>query len=106
MYRSSTPSTAGSSATIRRSARRQTARATCSAAPAGLPPARMKRRSGGSSASNRSISLLEPRHIVVSERRLRDASGDLLAGIGQLRAEREQIALEMNELGVDVRVGA
>ena len=38
-----------------RSARRQTVRATCSAAPAGVPPARMKRRSGGMTASYSSI---------------------------------------------------
>ena len=51
----SVDSTGGSSETMRRSARRQTARARCSAAPPGLPPARMNRRSGGTSSSKRSI---------------------------------------------------
>ena len=73
---------------MRRSARRQTVRATCSAAPAGDPPARMKRRSGGRSASSRSI---------VRSRRATSASpsdalatrlGDRVGRIGELGAER------------------
>ena len=63
-------------------------------------------RSGGSSASNRSISCSSRVDVVVAERGLRDAGGELLAGIGQLRAEREQVALEPHELGVDVGIGA
>jgi hypothetical protein len=50
--------------------------------------------------------LLEPRHIVVAKHGFRDPGGELFAGIGQLRAEREQIALEVNQLGLDLRVGA
>ena len=91
---------------MRRSARRQTARATC------------KRRARGTAArqdepaQRRQLrlvpidQLLEPRHIVVPKRGLRDAGGDLFTGIGELRAEREQVALETHELGVDFGVGA
>ncbi len=59
-YRISTGSTAGSSATMARSARRQTARATWSAAPQGVPPARMKFRSGGRLGLHAIDQLLEP----------------------------------------------
>ena len=67
-------------ATIARSARRQIVRATCSAAPAGDPPARMNRRSGGSSASRLIDPALEPRDVVGADRRLGDAFGDPAAG--------------------------
>ena len=82
-------------------------RATWSAAPAGAPPARMNRRSGGSSASRRSISALEP----CRRRRRRatalvDARRDPLARIGQLRAEREQVALNANERLVEIGIEA
>ena len=42
-----------------------------------MPPARMKRRSGGSSASSRSISCFEPRDVVVADDRLGHARGEL-----------------------------
>ena len=64
---------------MRRSARRQTVRARCSAAAAGVPPGRMKRRSGGSSASSLSI---QPSRRATSSRPdgdLRHARGDALA---------------------------
>ena len=80
-----------------RSARRQTVRATCSAAPACDPPARMKRRSGGSAASSASI---HPSSRVMSaggDRRLRHPIRDLVSGIRQPRAEREQIPLDLLE---------
>ena len=87
-----------------RSARRQTVRATCSAAPAGAPPARMKRRSGGS--SRRSVDpALEPRDVLRRDRGFRDASGDAVRRIGEPRAEREQVALDLLELRRDVAVG-
>ena len=63
----------------------------------------MKRRSGGSSASNRSISCFEPRDVVVADHRLGDARGELVRRIGELGAEREQIALDRDDLGVEVR---
>ena len=86
---------------MRRSARRQTVRATWSAAPAGVPPARMKRRSGGSSSSSRSISCFEPDDVVVGDDGFGDARRELVGGIGELRAEREQIALNAHELFVE-----
>ena len=91
---------------MRRSARRQTARATCSAAPAGLPPARMNRRSGGNSASYRSITCSSRVTSSSPKRGLGDAGGQFFAGIGELRAEREQVLLETHELGIDFGVGA
>ena len=83
---------------MRRSARRQTVRATCSAAPAGAPPARMKRRSGGSSASSRSISCSSRATSSSPSAAFVTRGGDLVAGIGELGAEREQIALNVHEL--------
>jgi hypothetical protein len=50
--------------------------------------------------------LLEPRHIVVSERGFGHASGDLFTRIGQLRAEREKITLQTNEFVGDFTVSA
>ena len=50
--------------------------------------------------------LLEPHHIVVSERGFGHASGDLFTRIGQLRPEREEIALQANEFVRDFTVGA
>ena len=97
-------STGGVSAVMRRSARRHTVRATCSEAPAGVPPARMNRRRGVSSPSKRSISAssrsTSPLPRTVFETRAATASDR----IGQLRAEREQVALNVDERNVDVLV--
>ena len=48
--------------------------------------------------------LLEPLDVAGGQRRLGDAVGDLVGRIGQLRAEREQVALDADELGVEVGV--
>ena len=78
-----------------RSARRQIVRARCSAAPACDPPARMKRRSGGSADSSASIQPSSRAMSAGGDRRLRHAVRDLVAGIRQPRAEREQIPLDL-----------
>ena len=64
----------------------------------------MKRRSGGSSALEPIDQLLEPQR----RRRRRCTAlvtrgGELVGGIGELGAEREQIALQRDELGVERR---
>ena len=48
--------------------------------------------------------LFEPRDVCVGDHRLLDPRRELLARIGELRAEREQIALDRDDLGVDRRV--
>ena len=58
----------------------------------------MKRRSGGSSALEPIDQLLEPQDVVVVDHGLGDARRELVGGIGELGAEREQIALERDQL--------
>jgi len=48
----------------------------------------------------------EPRDVGVADRRLGDARRELLARIGELRAEREQIALDLRDGGGDRRLEA
>src|SRR5262249_36626221 len=48
--------------------------------------------------------LLESRDVEVGDYRLLHARRQLLAGIGQLRAEREQVALDRDQLGADRRI--
>ena len=72
----------------RRSARRQTVRATCSAAAFGVPPGRMKARSGSSSAFavvDRALELLDAR--VVDARLLEMLAHLLGIGRGEQRAD-------------------
>ena len=51
--------------------------------------------------------LLEARDVGVAEGRLGDAGGELVGGIGELGAEREQVALDAGErlvgIGIDAR---
>ena len=49
--------------------------------------------------------LLEPDDVVVADDRFGDARRELVGRIGELRAEREQIALDLDELGVERRIG-
>ena len=108
-YRTSTPvRTAGSSATMRRSARRHTARARCSAAPVGAAAGQDEdRRRGGSSASVPVDELLPAASTSSSsERRLGDYAPRFISpGVGQPRAEareQEYPAGGGRGLGVDV----
>ena len=47
---------------------------------------------------------LEPRDVGVGDRSFRDAAGDRARRVGQARAEREQVALDLQERFVDVRI--
>src|SRR5262249_52531693 len=49
--------------------------------------------------------LLEPGHVRIGNHRLADARRQLVAGVGQLGAEREQVALDGSNLGAAHRVG-
>ena len=89
-----------------RSARRQTVRARCSNAPAGQPPGRMNRRSGGRSALEPSIA---PSSRVTSSTSIAAFStraGNPVRGIGEHGAEREQDRAESaSQYLVDVGAG-
>ena len=84
---------------MRRSARRQIVRARCSDAATGLPPARMNRRSGGNSLSKRSITSSSRCASASVIARLRHAAGDLVAGIGEHRADGVQVPLQRLRAG-------
>ena len=49
---------------------------------------------------------LEPLHVIVSKRGLGHTRRDFVAGIGQLGAQREQIALQAHEHRIDLRISA
>ena len=81
-------------------------RATCSAAPAGGAAGEneaAQRRQLGLEPIDQ---LLEPEDVVVVDHRLGDARGEFVGGIGELGAEREQIALERDQLRIERRIDA
>ena len=82
--------------TMARSALRQTVREKCSKAPARLPPGRMNRRSGGSSASSRSIAVFEPRNVGARHGDFRSVR-DFPSRIGQASPNREEVFLKLLE---------
>jgi len=80
---------------MRRSARRQTVRATCSAAPGRGAAGRMMKRAQRRQLGFEPVDqLLEPDNVRVVDHRLGHARGELVGGIGELGAEREEIALQ------------
>ena len=90
----------------RRSARRQTVRATWSAAAFGVPPGRMNARSGSSSASPSSIARSSSRDARVVDARLLEMLAHLVADRAWRGARRgEEIALDGDEHLVDARHG-
>ena len=89
---------------MRRSARRQMVLATWRVAPAGDPPARMNRRSGGTSWLELIDEAFEPRHGLVAECGLGHPGRDPIGWIGKLGAEREQIPLNRRQGPIEVGV--
>ena len=105
MYRRSAGSSGGASAVIRRSARRQTVRATWSAAPAWRTARQdkaTKRRQFGFEPIDQAF---EPLDIRVAEHDLGHARRDGVGRVGQLGAEREEVALNVHERLVEVGGG-
>ena len=97
-------STSSASAITRRSARRQTVRATCSADAFGVPPGRMNASSGSSSASPSSIARSSSRDARVVDACLLELLLDLLGvRCRKQGAEREEVALDGDEHLVDAR---
>ena len=94
---------AGSTGSVRpgpgptRSARRHTVRATCSDAASGVPPGRMKAVSGGICASRASMARSRSTMRAGGERGLFLARRHLRPRVGELRADREQVALHAVE---------
>ena len=89
-----------------RSARRETVRARCSAAAAGLPPGSTKERNGASAALSRSISPSSRSTWAATMR-----SGSIrrrapVVGRRQVGAEVEQVVLDARQHGVELRQGA
>ena len=89
-----------------RSARRQTVRARCSAAPAGDA----RRQDEPPQGRQLGLGLVNPgfqaRRVLGAEHRLGHAGGNLRRRVGQLRAQSEQVALQAIEPGVQRRVHA
>ena len=70
----------------------------------GDPPARMKRRSGSSSCSSRSMTLFEPNDVSLGDGRFGDTRGDPVGGIRELGPDREQVALDSGDLVVEITI--
>ena len=66
----------------------------------------MNRVSGGSSASSLSIERLESRDVGVGDEGAGHARGQTLRRVGQLRADGEQIALNVHELRIEIGIDA
>ena len=64
----------------------------------------MNRRSGGSSVFEPIDRLLEPDDVVVADDRFGDARCQFVGRVRQLCAEREEVALDLNQLRVQRRI--
>ena len=90
------------SSSTERSARRQTVRARCSAAPAGQPSDEDEVTQRRDLRVELIDPALEPRDAVLVDDDLLDPLGDAVRRIGEPRAEREQIALQRQAHLVEV----